>query len=187
LISAYGALADGGTLMPRTTISSITDSTGAQIYPAPSVTAKGTQVVSPQAAYLMANILAGNTDPSITPYWGKAEILDGSTRRPATLKTGTTNDTKDLMAYGYLAPPADPKAPALAVGVWMGNSDNSATGGIFSLEAPTPLWQNFLTEVTKGTPIADFTEPAGIVHAKVDAYSGLLPGPYTTKTIDEIF
>jgi membrane peptidoglycan carboxypeptidase len=187
LISAYGALADGGTLMPRTTISSIRDSDGNQIWPTPTGTPTGTSVVSPQAAYLMTNILAGNTDPSINPYWGKAEILDGSTRRPATLKTGTTNDTKDLMAYGYLAPPADPKAPALAVGVWMGNSDNSATGGIFSLEAPTPLWQNFLTEVTKGTPIADFKEPPGIVHATVDAYSGLLPGPYTTKTIDEIF
>ncbi|HVA86950.1 MAG TPA: transglycosylase domain-containing protein [Candidatus Saccharimonadales bacterium] len=187
LISAYGAIADGGTLMPRTTIFSITDSSGNQIWPTPGDTPTGTSVVSPQAAYLITNILAGNTDPNINPFWGRAEIMNGSTRRPATLKTGTTNDTKDLMAYGYLAPPADPKAPALAVGVWMGNSDNSPTGGIFSLEAPTPLWQAFLTEVSKGTPIADFQEPPGIVHATVDAYSGLLPGPYTTRTVDEIF
>jgi membrane peptidoglycan carboxypeptidase len=73
------------------------------------------------------------------------------------------------------------------VGVWMGNSDNSQTGGIFSLEAPTPVWQAFLTEVTKNQPIADFEEPPGIVHAKVDAWSGFLPGPFSKKTVDEVF
>ena len=50
-------------------------------------------------------------------------------RRPATLKTGTNNDAKDLNAYGYIAPPTDagrkPGAYALAVGVWNGNCDNS--------------------------------------------------------------
>ena len=51
------------------------------------------------------------------------------TRRPAAYKTGTTNDNRDVHAYGYLAPPKDTKAPALAVGVWMGNSDNVAGHG----------------------------------------------------------
>ena len=35
--------------------------------------------------------------------------------------------------------------------------------------------------------IGDFPEPSGIVHAKVDAWSGLLPGPFTSQTVDEIF
>ncbi|HEX9044565.1 MAG TPA: transglycosylase domain-containing protein [Candidatus Limnocylindrales bacterium] len=188
LVSAYGAIADGGVLMPRTTIAKITDSSGAQIWPEPAQPAPtGRQVVSQQAAYIITNILSGNTDPNQNPYWGKFEITDNGQHRPAALKTGTTNDTKDLAAYGFLAPPADGNAPAIAVGVWMGNSDNSQTGGVFSLDSTAPLWQSFLAEVSKGDPIADFPQPAGIVQAKVDAWSGMLPGPFTTATVTENF
>jgi membrane peptidoglycan carboxypeptidase len=187
LVGVYGAIANGGVLMPRTMILTVTDSNGTRIWPAKGTTVSGTQVVSPQAAYLMTNILSANTDPNQNPFWGRAAIMAGNTRRPAALKTGTTNDTKDLMAYGFLAPPKDPNAPAIAVGVWMGNSDNSQTGGIFSLEGPTPVWQSFLTEVARKQPIADFPKPPGIVHATVDAWSGLKPGPFTTQTVDEVF
>jgi hypothetical protein len=135
----------------------------------------------------MTDILAGNTDPHQNPYWGKNAIMDNGQRRPATLKTGTTNDTKDLSAYGFLAPPADPQAPAIAVGAWMGNSDNSQTNGVFSLESTAPLWQAFLSEASAGTPIADFTKPPGIVQARIDAYSGMVPGPFATKIINEYF
>lgn len=187
LISAYGALANGGVLMPRTTILSVVDKDGHQVWPVSAVKPAGKAIVSPQAAYIITDILKGNTDPSINPFWGRAKITDGSRRRPAALKTGTTDNTKDLTAMGYLPPPADPNAPAIVAGVWMGNSDNSQTGGIFSLEGPTPVWQSFLTDVSKGTPITDFPEPPGITTATVDAYSGMLPGPFTTKTVDEIF
>ena len=78
----------------------------------------------------MTDILAGNTNPDVNPFWGEFAITnaDGA-RRPATLKTGTNNDAKDLNAYGFIAPPtADGRAAgeyALAVGAWNGNSDNS--------------------------------------------------------------
>jgi len=186
LVGAYGAIADGGTLMPRSTILSISKD-GKQVWPDPTVPVVGTQVVSPQAAYLMQNILEGNTDPTINPYWGKFQITSNGVPRPAALKTGTTNNTKDLSAYGFLAPPKDPKAEAIAVGVWMGNSDNSETKGVFSLDSTAPLYQAFLDEVTKGRPITDFTEPPGIVTATVDAYTGLKPGPFSTKTVQELF
>jgi membrane peptidoglycan carboxypeptidase len=187
LVSAYGTLGNGGVLMPRTTVAAVTDAAGLQVWPASDAPAVGSAVVSPQAAFVMNDILSGSTDPKLNPYWGKFQITDGDTRRPAALKTGTTNDTKDLSAYGYLAPPEDPTAPALAVGVWMGNSDNSETEGVFSLESTAPLWQAFLNEVTKGTPIASFQKPDGVVQARVDAFSGLLPGPFTTKTVNEYF
>jgi hypothetical protein len=187
LTSAYGAIANGGVLMPRTTIESVVDASGRQVWPLSANPPTGSQVASPQAAFIVSDILAGNTDPKQNPYWGKFELTDGGQRRPAALKTGTTNDTKDLSAYGFLAAPDDPTAPALAVGVWMGNSDNSQTGGVFSLDSTAPLWQAFLDEVTAGTPIAQFKEPDGIVQARVDAFSGMLPGPFTTKTINEYF
>jgi membrane peptidoglycan carboxypeptidase len=187
LVGAYGALANGGVLMPQTTVVSVTDAQGARVWPTTDAPPVGSAVVSPQSAYIISDILEGNTTPKENPYWGKFELKKDGQHRPAALKTGTTNDTKDLSAYGYLAPPEDPTAPALAVGVWMGNSDNSQTEGVFSLESTAPLWQAFLAEVTKNMPIASFTPPAGVVQARVDAFSGLLPGPFTTKTVTENF
>jgi membrane peptidoglycan carboxypeptidase len=187
LLSAYGAIANGGVLMPRRTILQVSDASGNRVWPTGDAPPTGEPVASPQAAYIITDILAGNTNPSVNPYWGQARLTDGGRRRPAALKTGTTNDTKDLMSVGYVAPPEDPKAPAIAALVWMGNSDNSPAGGLFSLEAPTPLWQEFMNRVTKGTPIVDFPRPRGIVEATVDAFSGMLPGPFSTKTVKEVF
>ena len=45
------------------------------------------------------------------------------------------------------------RLPALAVGVWMGNSDNSPNDGKLSLDTSAPLWSAILTEVSKGTDI----------------------------------
>ena len=144
-------------------------------------------MVSNDAAGIITDILAGNTDTKVNPYWGKWAIYDGKTRRPAAYKTGTTSDNRDVAAYGYLAPPADDSTPALAVGVWMGNSDNSPNDGKLSLDTSAPLWSAILTEISKGLPIAKFERPSDLETATVDAFTGLQPGPFTTATIDEIF
>ena len=78
-------------------------------------------------------------------------------RRPAALKTGTSNDAKDLNAYGYIAPPSKQGRRngeyALAVGVWAGNSNASpvttVSNPVFSLDVAAPLWDAFLTDVTR--------------------------------------
>jgi membrane peptidoglycan carboxypeptidase len=187
LLGAYGAIADGGILMPRTFILEVRGPTGDTVYPNPETQPTGRRVASQQASYIITDILAGNTIKSVNPDWGKWQILDGKKRRPAAYKTGTTSDNKDVLAYGYLAPPDDPKAPALAVGVWMGNSDSTPNSGSLSLDSSAPLWSRILTEASKGTPITDFKRPSGIVEATVDAFSGLLPGPYTVATVKEVF
>jgi membrane peptidoglycan carboxypeptidase len=188
LLGAYGAIADSGKLMPRTTILSVTTAAGTPVWPDPAVKAPAARVViSPQTAYIMTNILAGNTVPKTNPFWGEWAIYDGKTRRPAAYKTGTTNDNRDVHAYGFLAPPADPKAPALAVGVWMGNSNNEPNKDTLSLGSSAPLWSRILTEISKGMPIADWKQPSGLVTVSIDAISGMKPGPFTKKTVKEIF
>ena len=111
-------------------------------------------------------------------------LVDGK-RRPATLKTGTTNDAKDLTAFGYLAPPTDPNDPQLVVGAWAGNSDSTPASGL-SLGAAGGVWQAVLTEESAGMPIADFTPP-NLPQTTIDALTGELPGPCTTKTVSEYF
>jgi membrane peptidoglycan carboxypeptidase len=188
MISAYGAIADGGKLMPRTMILKVTRADGTVIWPDPSTKApKAKTVISPQTAYIMTDILAGNTEPKTNPYWGEWAIYDHGVRRPAAYKTGTTNENRDVHAYGYLAPPKDPNAPALVVGVWMGNSNNDPDKDTLSLKSSAPLWSRILTEVSSGTPIVDFKRPKGIVEESVDAFSGMKPGPFTTKKVTELF
>jgi len=191
MISAYGAIADGGVLMPRHTILKVIGPDNEQVWPQPGVSVAGKRVVSKQAAYIITDILAGNTQPSINPFWAKWRITDGVTSskvRPAAYKTGTTEDTRDVLADGFLAPPSNPKLPGLVVGVWMGNSDNSPTGSL-SLDSSAPLWSAIMSEVSKGMPIENFSrvKPSGLVTATVDAFTGMKPGSTTRKTITEMF
>ena len=188
LLGAYGAIADGGKLMPRTTILKITKADGTVVWPdATTKKPKAKAVISPQAAYIITDILAGNTVPKTNPFWGEWAIYDGAVRRPAAYKTGTTNDNRDVHAYGFLAPPKDPKAPALAVGVWMGNSNNAPDNDTLSLGSSAPLWSRILTEISHGMPIASFNRPSGLVNATIDAVSGMKPGPFTRTKVKEIF
>jgi membrane peptidoglycan carboxypeptidase len=188
MIGAYGAIADGGKLMPRTTILKVVAPDGTTVWPDPAAKpVKPKTVISPQTAYIMTDILKGNTEVKTNPFWGEWAVTDGARRRPAAYKTGTTNDNRDVHAYGYVAPPANPKAPAIVVGVWMGNSDNSPDTDTLSLGSSAPLWSRITAEVTKGTPIVDFRRPKGLTTASVDAFTGYRPGPFTTKKITELF
>ncbi len=195
LATGYATLADGGRYLGRTMILRVVGPNGKDVV-TPYVPPAGQQVVSPQSAYIITDILKGNTNPSINPYWGAFKITNTQGQlRPATLKTGTNNDTNDLIAAGYIAPPdAAGRAAgeyALAVVAWNGNSDNSPVSTVqhplASLDVPTYVWQGFLDDVTRTWPIQDFAEPTGIVTMSVDAYSGLRPGPFTTRTVPELF
>ena len=88
---------------------------------------EGERAVSAQTAFLVSDILAGNTDPRQNDIWAEKLAVrngPGGSRRPAAAKTGTTNDARDLGTYGFL-PASGKDGVGLAVGVWMGNSDHS--------------------------------------------------------------
>jgi membrane peptidoglycan carboxypeptidase len=195
LATGYATMANGGRYIGRTTILRVVGPDGQPVI-SPYVPPAGQQVVDPRAPYIITDILKGNTNPSVNPFWGVFKITDAQgQRRPATLKTGTNNDTNDLIAAGYIAPPSAADRAngeyALAVVAWNGNSDNSpvsnAQSPLFSLDVPTFVWQGFLDDVTRTWPIQDFAKPSGITTLSVDAYSGMRPGPFTTKTVSEIF
>ncbi|MFL5756312.1 MAG: transglycosylase domain-containing protein [Chloroflexota bacterium] len=180
LVTAYATIADGGRKVGHTSILRVTDRNGVDVLP-PYQPPTGKQAISPQASWIMTDILRGNTDPSQNPFWGKFGIGRGW---EATLKTGTNNDAKDLNAYGFIPPPSAGARKAgqyaLAVGVWNGNSDNSlvSTAGrpLFSLDVSTFVWQGFLRDATKGWKARSFGDHPGGVHSvAVDPWTGLLP------------
>ena len=194
LVTAYATLANGGKKVGHTGILSVTDQSGQNVID-PWQQPAGEQVASPQAAFIVTDMLAGNTDPKVNPFWGKFNLTGPSKeRRPATLKTGTNNDAKDLNAYGYIAAPTDQGRAAgeyaLTVGAWNGNSDNTEVSTpnrpLVSVEVSTFVWQGFLQEATAKWAINDFARPDGLVRAKVNAWTGLAPRP-GDRTVDEWF
>jgi len=191
LTAAYGTLANGGQYLPPQMIVEILDRKGNVVWEAPPV--EPTAALSPEGAYLVTDILAGNTDPAQNPIWAEKTMISNGpagSRRPAAVKTGTANDARDLATYGYLAPPRTEGVPGLAVGIWMGNSDHSnprAEEPATSLTAAAPLWRAFVRDMSNEWPITDFAKPSGVVTGNADGWSGGSPGPWTTKVVTENF
>ncbi len=199
LTSAYATIANGGVQNQPRTILEILDSNG-NVIPTDGLNPPQ-QVMSAQATWLVSDILKDTTDPAINTIFGpRLEVVNGvadplvpgSDRRPAAAKTGTTNDLRDLSAYGYLAPPADPSQPQIVASVWMGNSDHSPPLGgdvsIVAADGPGRVWSSFMRELSRGWPVAQFpSPPPGIVATTIDAWSGGLPGPWTEATRTEYF
>lgn len=192
LTAAYGAFGDEGRVTEPRYILSVEDARGKTIYEAGDPVKR--KVWSPQAAWLTANILAGNSDPKQNPYWGKNFQLQngpGGRRRIMALKTGTTNGVKDVSTYGLLPQPSNKKSPALAVGVWMGNSDHASPRftslEVFATDSAGKLWKSFMRDYTNGMPVADFKRPKGVTQVSIDAFTGGKPGSWTRRTRKEWF
>jgi membrane peptidoglycan carboxypeptidase len=191
LTSAFGTLANAGQRLPPRMILEIRGPDGDVVWKAPDV--EPVVALSPQAAFLVTDILAGNTDRRQNPIWApKLEVRNGpaGSRRPAAVKTGTANDARDLATYGFLAPPEDDQYPGLAVGIWMGNSDHSnprTRKPATSITAAAPLWRAFVRDYSRGWPVTDFIKPGKIVMASIDAWSGGRPGPWTRDRVREYF
>ena len=190
LTSAYGTIANGGVRVPPRMILEIRTADGKVVWKAPPV--EGERAISAQSAFLVSDILAGNTDPRQNDIWAEKLALrngPGGSRRPAAAKTGTTNDARDLGTYGFL-PASGKDGPGLVVGVWMGNSDHSFPGSskpATSLTAAAPLWRAFVRDYTKEWPVAKFKRPKDVVASTIDAWSGGRPGPWTRDTTKEWF
>jgi penicillin-binding protein 1A len=176
MTAAFGAFGNGGKVTEPRYILRVEAPDGEVIYQARK--AVTTQVWSPQTAYIMADILRGNTNRAVNPAWGAVFELrntrDGS-RREAAVKTGTTNELKDYSTYGILPMPKKKNQPALAVGVWFGNSDSSSpnTGLLrYSLDNAGRTWAAFVREYTKGKPAPAFKRPNRVIGGSVYGSGG---------------
>ncbi len=182
MTSAYGVFADQGTLHPATTIKEIRDRNGRLIYSENKDTAQATHPMTAAEAYLTHWILEGNTDPRQNVIWGhNAQLTDPSgAHREAGFKTGTTNDFRDVSAFGYVP-------NGLVVGVWMGNNNQEpmstkVLGGLLSADGPMFLWQEFMTHALnkpwdwngqQPAPVTHISQPNGVVTASVCRFSGM--------------
>jgi len=133
-------------------------------------------VLSPQLAYLMNSILSDRR-----ARWramGYPNALELSDDRPAAAKTGTTNDFRDAWTVGY--------TPQLAVGVWLGNFDNSEMRNLPGLRGAAPVWHAVMEYALQGEEHVPFVRPDGLVERAVCALSGKLPTAHC-PTVNELF
>lgn len=58
--------------------------------------------------------------------------------------------------------------PQLAVGVWVGNTDNSPMADrTFSSVNAGPIWQQFMNVAHQALPVMAFTQPPGVIERRV--------------------
>ncbi|HSJ59568.1 MAG TPA: PBP1A family penicillin-binding protein [Anaerolineae bacterium] len=165
MTGAYATLANGGRRVPAVAILRVEDSSGRVIeeYQAPT----GEQVVSPQHAYLITDILADNA--ARAPSFGENNVLRLS--RPAAAKTGTTDDYRDAWTIGY--------TPGLVTGVWVGNADNTPMQSVSGARGAGPIWHNVMERALAGRPAEQFARPDGIEEHVISIDSGAQPGEAT--------
>lgn len=174
LTAAYGALANGGQRVEPVYILSVKDRDGNVLYEW-KPPASADPVIDPRVAYLLTDILSDNE--ARIPSFGPASALNIG--RPAAAKTGTTTDFRDNWTLGY--------TPNLAVGVWVGNADNTPMIEVSGISGAGPIWHEVMRRVLLGQPELAFTAPEGLVRAEVCATSGLLPTEQCPKTRWEWF
>ncbi|MDX1688219.1 MAG: transglycosylase domain-containing protein [Candidatus Promineifilaceae bacterium] len=134
------------------------------------------EIVSPQLAFLMNDILSDRT--ARCPAFGCPNVLELPDNRPAAAKTGTTNDFRDAWTVGY--------TPQLAAGVWVGNTDNAPMEEVPGSKGAAPIWHAFMAWALEDEAPETWPRPAGIVERAVCDVSGLLPTPHC-PTVTEYF
>jgi 1A family penicillin-binding protein len=176
MTSAFSVFANEGVRFEPVAITKITDYAGNVIFDAG--TPAGNQIIRADHAYLITSILSDNE--ARTPMFGANSVLNLSF--PAAVKTGTTNDYRDNWTVGY--------TPDLAVGVWVGNADNSAMSGTSGITGAAPIWAEFMEEVipyyTNNNP-SSFTRPADIEEHVICTISGTVPSAKCPTQRTEIF
>ncbi len=137
---AFSVLANGGVMKGRPTsedlpegyreldpvsVIKIQDQAGNVIYQYSAPEER--QVVDPAYAYMVTDILSKDAIN-----WSRLTF-----DRPAASKTGTSEEYRDGVVMGY--------TPDLAIGVWMGNADNTPMAqGTYSSAGAGPMWKGFM-------------------------------------------
>jgi penicillin-binding protein 1C len=152
LAAAYASLANGGLFRPLR-------------FQADAVLEPPVRVFSPQAAYLISNVLA---DPMARYRAFAASSAMNPPYRMA-IKTGTSTRYRDCWVVGY--------TPEYTMAVWVGNFDDRPTFNQSGAAVAAPIVADLAAHLFPLGPPQDFEKPEGITTAIVCHFSGLKHGP----------
>lgn len=165
LANAYATFASAG----QSADTRLATTFGAEQIPAPTLE----QTIRPETAYVMVSIMRSVIES------GTARGAAAKLQRPAAGKTGTSDDVRDAWFVGF--------TPELLAAVWVGFDERRVLGqGEEGARTALPIWTDFMTKALAGKPVTDFPQPAGVVVARIDPATGLLPAP-GGEGIEEVF
>jgi membrane peptidoglycan carboxypeptidase len=144
LTSAYGVFANDGVRNPYRSVLKVVDGKGNVLEEAAET--NPSQVLAPEIARQISDILSDTKVrmPSLKP-------VGESVGRQVAIKTGTTNDFRDVWAVGY--------TPNLVVGAWAGKNDNTPLEHNVAGLIIAPVWGAFMTQAVKDLPVENFKTP----------------------------
>jgi membrane peptidoglycan carboxypeptidase len=164
MASSYGVLANMGLRVSPTYILKVEDSRGKVVWEHKDYEQK--RVLDAGIAWIMTDILKDTTQPSRDFIFGTWTNIG----RVAALKTGTTDNLKDVYSVGYV--------PTMVTGVWMGNSngDPMSSRDFSSAMGPGQLWRDYMKEALADTTASDWPRPANVVSGTVVSAPGAFGG-----------
>lgn len=172
MTNAYATMANGGMYRTPVLIQEVSDKFNKVIE---KDTSTPTRALDENAAYLMSNILSDQS--ARAPIFGNSLSVQGHSK--VAVKTGTTNDSRDAWTIGY--------TPKIAVGVWVGNNDNTvmSSGGS---DMAGPIWRAAMSGFLRGETAGDpFKTPSGVVQRPVCVGTGNVAAKSGTNTYNEYF
>jgi penicillin-binding protein 1A len=191
LTTAYAMLVNGGKRIQPALVERIQDRHGktvirrdARACPAcqnvpwqgqatPALADEREQVIDPALAYQMVNLLHGVVERG-------TGVRARSIGKPIAGKTGTSDDSRDAWFIGF--------TPDLVVGVYVGYDQPKSLGrDEQGASAALPIFVDMMTKALADQPATPFRVPPGVRLVRVDAETGLLPGPNTGTVILEAF
>lgn len=171
LTSAYGVFANEGIRNPYISILKVENAKGEILEEAKY---NPEQVLSSESANKISDILSDNA--ARLPAYGANSPLEFKDR-PVAVKTGTTNDFRDVWIVGY--------TPNLVVGAWGGNNNNTSIDKKVAGMVIAPLWRAFMDKALPTLPKEYFNAPESTAKEIKPVFRGVWQG-YDYFTIDKI-
>lgn len=164
VVKLYAMLANGGALKSLRTLVNQPE-------------AEGTPLITPEASFLIMDILKDNPRPTIgyREDWTRDSL-------PVYWKTGTSYAYRDAWAVGIFGP--------YVLAVWVGNFNGEGNPAFIGIEAAAPLFFQIIDAVKSQKPrLHSFStwDMQNISKVDVCAVSGQIPGPYCKHTVSTWF
>lgn len=176
MAAAFGTFGNNGMYTEPKMYTKVVDRRGVTILESKVV---NTKVLSPQASYIMYDLLKGPTSAGGTGPAAKFSSM------PAAGKTGTSGDKKDFWFCGL--------TPYLSGAVWIGSDTPKTFDSGISSSTSAALWGKIMKEAHKNLEVKDIQRPSGIITTEACRDSGKSPtdlcskDPRGSQVISEMF
>jgi len=167
LVQTYSVLANLGEKIDLNPLVSVKTSRGKILYQNNCLLKKNCpseKVLDSGISFILNSILSDNEARTLA--FGPNSLLkiDGKT---VSAKTGTTNNLRDNWCLGY--------TPSFAVGVWVGNNDNTPMSYVASgVTGATPIWNKIITTLLAERPDESWFMPENVTEVKICRATGTL-------------